>query len=303
MGAISLKGRVAVITGAGRGLGRAYALAFAERGAQLVINDLGSGVDGSGSCSAVAEEVAALIRANGGQAVAESSDVGDSGGGRAIVQRALDAYGRLDIVVNNAGICRDRPFEQTTLEDFELNWRIHVGGHVNVTRAAWPIMVRQGHGRIIATASGAGLFGLRNQSAYSSAKGAIHGLMRTLSIEGAAHGILVNCVCPGGFSRMHEAAFTDPAVLAMMRDAMPPELVAPALIWLASDECRVTGQELSVWSGRVARVVVGTGSGLFDRQLSPERIRDEWGRITAVDGLYEARDGVDDVVHWRELMA
>ncbi len=303
MGAISLKGRVAVITGAGRGLGRAYALAFAERGAQLVINDLGSGVDGSGSCSSVAEEVAALIRANGGQAVAESSDVAESGGGRAIVQRALDTFGRLDIVVNNAGICRDRPFEQTTLGDFELNWRIHVGGHVNVTSAAWPIMVRQRHGRIIATSSGAGLFGLRNQAAYSSAKGAIHGLMRTLSIEGADHGILVNCICPGGFSRMHEAAFTDPAVLAMMRDAMPAELVAPAVIWLASDDCRVTGQELSVWSGRVARVVVGTGDGLFDRQLTPERIRDEWSRIAAVDGLYEARDGVDDVLHWRELMA
>jgi NAD(P)-dependent dehydrogenase (short-subunit alcohol dehydrogenase family) len=301
--AISLKGRVAVITGAGRGLGRAYALAFAERGAQLVINDLGSGVDGSGSCSSVAEEVAALIRANGGQAVAELSDVADSGGGRAIVQRALEAFGRLDIVVNNAGICRDLPFEQTTLEDFELNWRVHVGGHVNVTRAAWPIMVRQGHGRIIATASGAGLFGLRNQCAYASAKGAIHGLMRTLSIEGADHGILVNCVCPGGFSRMHEAAYTEPAELAMMRDAMPADLVAPAVIWLASDDGRVTGQELSVWSGRVARVVVGTGNGLFDRQLSPERVRDEWDRIAAVDGLYEARDGVDDVVHWRELMA
>lgn len=302
MSAISLQGRVAIITGAGRGLGRAYALAFAERGARIVVNDLGSDVDGSGASPIVAEEVAALIRSEGGEAIADCSDVADVGGGRSIVQKALNAFGRLDIVVNNAGICRDRPFEQTTLADFELNWRIHVGGHVNVTSAAWPIMLKQRYGRIIATASGAGLFGLRNQSAYSSAKGAIHGLMRTLSIEGADHGILVNCVCPGGYSRMHAAAFTDPAVLAMMREAMPPELVAPAVVWLASDDCRVTGHELSVWSGRVARVVVGTGVGHFDRRLSAEIIRDQWDKITAAEGLYEARDGIDDVAHWRASM-
>jgi NAD(P)-dependent dehydrogenase (short-subunit alcohol dehydrogenase family) len=164
-------------------------------------------------------------------------------------------------------------------------------------------MVSQRYGRIVTTGSGAGLFGLRNQSAYAAAKGAIHGLTRTLAIEGADHGILVNCICPGAYSRMHEAAFSDPATLAAMREAMPAELVAPAVVWLASDECQANGQELSVWSGRAARVVVGTGRGLCDRALSPEMIRERWNRIESNDGLYEARDGIDDVMHWRELGA
>jgi len=303
MTSISLHDKVAVITGAGRGLGRAYALAFAERGARVVVNDLGSDVEGSGSSAAVAEEVVDLIRSQGGDAVADCHDVASADGGVALVRRALDAYGRLDIVVNNAGICRDKPFAESTLEDFALNWRIHVGGHVNVTGAAWPVMQKQHHGRVIMTASGAGLFGLRGQAAYSCAKGAIHGLMRTLAIEGAEHGILVNSICPGGFSRMHEAAFPDPDVREMMRNAMPPELVAPAVVWLASDECRITGQELSVWSGRVSRVVVGTGRGLYDRQLSAEKIAEHWDDVSSVADLYEPLDGIDDVVHWQGAIA
>jgi NAD(P)-dependent dehydrogenase (short-subunit alcohol dehydrogenase family) len=269
----------------------------------VVANDLGVEVDGSGSSPAVAQEVVNLIRSSGGEAVADCNDVSCAEGGRALVQRALDVYGRLDIVVNNAGICRDLPFAKTTLADFELNWRIHVGGHVNVIGPAWPIMVEQKYGRIIATASGAGIFGMRNQAAYASAKGAIHGLMRTLAIEGAEHGILVNCVCPGGYSRMHEAAFLDPEVRRMMREAMPAELVAPAVVWLASDSCRVSGQELSVWSGRVARVVVGTGRGLYDRELTAEKLAANWLQVSSTDGLYEPSDGIDDVVHWRDFLA
>jgi NAD(P)-dependent dehydrogenase (short-subunit alcohol dehydrogenase family) len=303
MARITLNKRVAVITGGGRGLGRAYALAFAERGARVVVNDLGTDVAGAGSSRSVAQEVAELIRSSGGEAVANGNDVGDADGGRAIVQQALDTFGGLDIVVTNAGICRDSLFAQTTLADFELNWRVHVAGHINVIGAAWPIMMKQQHGRVITTASGAGMFGLRGQSAYSTAKGAIHGLMRTLAVEGAEHGILVNSVCPGGYSRMHEAAFADPDVRKMMREAMPAELVAPLIVWLASDGCRVTGQQLSAWSGRVARIVVGTGRGLYDRNLSPEDIADNWNQIASGDELYEPVDGIDDVAYWRERLA
>lgn len=299
---VSLDGKVAIITGAGRGLGRAYALLFAERGARVVVNDLGTSVEGSGASAAVAREVADLIVTRGGKAVANGDDVGSSAGGKAIVQQALDAFGRLDIVVNNAGICRDLPFAETTLADFEHYWRIHVGGHINVISAAWPVMTKQKYGRIIATSSGAGLFGLRNQATYSAAKGAIHGLMRTLAIEGADHGIRVNSICPGGFSRMHEAAFPDPAVADMMRAAMPPELVAPAVVWLASDACHVTGQELSVWGGRIVRIAIGSGQGYVSRQLTPEQIAENWARIDSVEGLYEPLDGVDDVAHWRSAL-
>jgi NAD(P)-dependent dehydrogenase (short-subunit alcohol dehydrogenase family) len=302
MNDVSLHGKIAVITGAGRGLGRAYALAFAERGARLVVNDRGTEMDGSGASAQVAQEVVDLIRSNGGHAVANGDDVGSADGGRAIIRQALETYGRLDIVVNNAGICRDRPFAQTPLAEFELNWRIHVGGHVNVIGAAWPFMVEQKYGRIIATGSGAGLFGLRNEAAYAAAKGGIHGLMRTLAIEGRDHGILVNSICPGGFSRMHEEAFPDPAVRQMMRDVMPVELVAPAVVWLASDACHVSGQQLSVWGGRIVRVVVGTGRGLVDRRLTAEKIADHWDRISSIDELYEPVDGIDDVVHWRESL-
>jgi NAD(P)-dependent dehydrogenase (short-subunit alcohol dehydrogenase family) len=303
MSRISLAGKAVIVTGAGRGLGRAYALLLAERGASVIVNDLGTEMDGSGASSAIAQGVVDEIVAKGGQAVANGDDVGSEAGGKAMVDQALDRFGRLDAVVNNAGICRDSPFMETDLSDFELNWRIHVAGHINVTRAAWPIFARQGRGRVVMTASGAGLFGLRNESAYAAAKGAIHGLMRTLALEGAEHGIVVNSICPGGVSRMHEEAFPDPAVLAMMRDLMPPELVAPAVAWMVSDACTATGQAYSVWGGRIVRLVFGSGRGFLDRHLTPEAVAANLDRINDVDGLYEPVDGIDDVQHWQSEMA
>jgi NAD(P)-dependent dehydrogenase (short-subunit alcohol dehydrogenase family) len=303
MDSLSLKGKVVIVTGAGRGLGRAYALAMAARGARVVVNDLGTAVDGSGAAPAVAQAVADEIRAAGGEAVANGEDVGSESGGRAIVQQALDAFGRLDVLINNAGSVRDKPFMESTLADFDHHWRVHVCGHINVTRAAWPVMCRQKAGRIVMTASGAGLFGLRNESTYSVAKGAIHGLMRTLAVEGADHGILVNAIYPGGFTRMHAEAFPDPQVARMMREAMPCELVAPAIVWMGSDACNMTGQAFSVWSGRIARIVIGSGRGIYDRELTAEMIRTNLARILSVDELFEPVDGIDDVQHWQAEIA
>jgi NAD(P)-dependent dehydrogenase (short-subunit alcohol dehydrogenase family) len=298
----NIEGRVVLVTGAGRGLGRAYALALAERGARVIVNDLGSAMDGSGSASEVAEAVVSEIRAAGGTAVADGNDVTRAEGGKAMIAAATQAFGRIDAVVNNAGICRDSPFMETSDADFERNWRIHVMGHINVTRAAWPEFVRQGGGRVVMTGSGAGLFGLANETAYAAAKGAIHGLSRSLAIEGAPLGIRVNTILPGGVSRMHEEAFPDPATLDMMRTLMPADLVAPAVVWMVSDACRETGQSYSVWGGRIARLVVGTGRGLVDRALTAEAITTQSGARNSADGLYEPADGIDDVAHWQPVL-
>lgn len=295
---IDLSNRVAIVTGAGRGLGRAYAEALTERGARVVVNDLGTDGEGSGSDPAIAQSVVDEIISKGGKAVADNSDITDTAMSRAIVERAIETFGDIDIVINNAGICGNQAFTDTSLADFERYWRIHVAGSINLIQAAWPHLVSKNYGRVVLTESGAGLYGLRGQSAYSAAKGAVHGLMRTLAIEGRDHGILVNAVSPGGFSRMHEAAIDDPDMLDWTRRSMPPELVAPALVWLASDACRVSGEVYSVWSGRMARVGIGTGAGLYDRSLTPEAIRDHYSEVADTIPLYEAADSLDEIAAW-----
>ena len=301
MSAISLANKVVIVTGAGRGLGREYALQLAKYGARVVVNDLGTGVDGQGSSPLVANEVVELIRTRGGEAIANCADVASEEGGQALVQQALDEFGALDVVVNNAGIGYELPFGQTTLKDYEHLWRIHVGGHINVSRAAWTVMATQKHGKIIMTCSGAGLFGLRNLAAYSSAKGAIHGLMRTMAVEGADHGIRVNCVSPGGFTRMQEATL-EPAFAAALKAAMPVELAAPGIVWLASDDCTLTGQNFSLWGGRIAKIAIGSGHGLTDRQLTPEKIAGQLDAVLTNDGYFEPGDGSIDVGYWFKEM-
>ncbi|HWD05839.1 MAG TPA: SDR family NAD(P)-dependent oxidoreductase [Kribbella sp.] len=299
-GQASVRGRVAVVTGAGRGLGRAYARLLAQRGAKVVVNDLGAAAAGGGTDTSVAEDVAAEIRNAGGDAVADGSDVSDPQAAEGIVQRAIDTFGGIDIVVNNAGILTNQRFEDATWEDFERFFRVHLGGHVNVTKAAWPHMKTQRRGRVVCTESGAGLYGLIGQATYSAAKGAVHGLMRTLALEGRDHGILVNAVAPGGFSRMHEAAIDDPQMLERTRRAMPAELVAPAVVWLASDEFTGSGQVYSAWAGRVARIGIGTGPGFVDRALTPEIIAEHVAVLGDLGDFYEPVDSLDEVSAWLE---
>src|SRR5258707_1053459 len=242
---ISLEGKVAVVTGAGRGMGRAYVELLAERGARVVVNDLGTDVSGFGKDSAVAEQVADLIRSRGGEAIGNDSDVSTPEGGRDLIATTIEHFGRVDLLVNNAGICGSQLFEDATLDDFDHYWRVHLGGPVNTVKAAWPYMVAQHYGKIILTTSVAGLLGIRGQATYAAAKCAVVGLMRILAIEGAEHGILVNTISPAAYTRMHPAAGSRVAE-ADGKATTPVEAVAPAIVWLASDGCSETNRIYNV---------------------------------------------------------
>ena len=284
---ISLEGKVAVVTGAGRGLGRAYVELLAERGARVVVNDLGTDVAGFGKDSTIAEQVADLIRSRGGEAIANDSDVSTPEGGSALIATTIEHFGRIDLLVNNAGICGSQLFEDATLDDFDHYWRVHLGGPVNTVKAAWPYMVAQRYGKIILTTSVSGLFGIRGQATYAAAKCAVVGLMRILAIEGAAHGILVNTIAPNGYTRMHPAAVADPAWLKLSEATLPVEAVAPAIVWLASDSCSETNRIYNVEAGVIQRIAIVMGPGFYDAHLTPESIAENYAKIESIEGFSE----------------
>jgi NAD(P)-dependent dehydrogenase (short-subunit alcohol dehydrogenase family) len=283
---ISLEGKVAVVTGAGRGLGRAYVELLAERGARVVVNDLGTDVAGFGQDSTIAEQVADLIRSRGGEAIANASDVSTPDGGRDLIATTIAHFGRIDLLVNNAGICGSQLFEDATLEDFDHYWRVHLGGSVNTVKAAWPYMVAQRYGKIILTTSVSGLIGLRGQATYAAAKCAVVGLMRVLAIEGAEHGILVNTIAPVGYTRMHPAAGSRVSE-ADGTSAMPVEAVAPAIVWLASDGCAETNRIYSAEAGALQRVALIWGPGFYDPHLTPESIAEHYAQVASIEGSSE----------------
>jgi NAD(P)-dependent dehydrogenase (short-subunit alcohol dehydrogenase family) len=285
-GRISLEGKVAVVTGAGRGLGRAYVELLAERGARVVVNDLGTDVSGSGEDATIAEQVVSLIRTRGGEAVANDSDVSTPEGGSDLIATTIEHFGRIDLVVNNAGICGSQLFEDATLDDFDRYWRVHLGGPVNTVKAAWPYMVAQRYGKIILTTSVSGLFGLRGQATYAAAKCAVVGLMRILAIEGAEHGILVNTISPTAYTRMHAAAGSRTPE-AEGRRTMPVETVAPAIVWLASDRCSETNSIYNVTAGAIQRIAIIMGPGFYDPHLTPESIAENYANVEAIEGFTE----------------
>ncbi len=284
---ISLEGKVAVVTGAGRGLGRAYVELLAERGARVVVNDLGTNVSGFGKDSRIAEEVADLIRSRGGEAIANDSDVSTSQGGSDLIAMTIKHFGRIDLLVNNAGICGSQPFAGATLDDFDQYWRVHLGGPVNTVGAAWPHMVAQRHGKIILTTSVVGLFGMRGQATYAAAKSAVVGLMHILAIEGAEHGILVNTISPNGYTRMHPAAVADPAWLKQSEATRPVEAVAPAIVWLAGDGCSETNRIYNVEAGTIQRIAIVMGRGFYDAHLTPESIAENYAKVESIAGFSE----------------
>ena len=228
---LDFKNRVAIVTGAGGGLGRLHALALAARGAKVVVNDLGGARDGSGGSVSAAQAVVAEIEAAGGVAMANGASVTDYAAAQAMVQAAVDAWGRVDILVNNAGILRDKSFAKMEMDDFRMVMDVHVMGAVHCTKAVWPHMVAQKYGRILMTTSSSGLYGNFGQSNYGAAKMALVGLMQTLSIEGAKNHIHVNCLAPTAATRMTEDLMPPP-VLA----ALKPEAVVPAMLVLGAED-------------------------------------------------------------------
>jgi NAD(P)-dependent dehydrogenase (short-subunit alcohol dehydrogenase family) len=254
------EGRVAVVTGAGGGLGRAHALELARQGARVVVNDIGAALDGAGRSATPAEQVVKEIEAAGGEAVANADDVGDWDGAAHLVQAAVDAFGRLDVVVNNAGVLRDRMFANSAADEWDAVLRVHVHGHAAVARHAaahWRDRSKAGEpvdARIVNTSSGAGLLGSVGQAAYSAAKAAIVGLTLVQAAELGRYGITANAIAPAARTRMTEAAFaaTMAPPAAGEFDAMAPENVSPLVAWLASPDARdVTGRTFEVEGGKV----------------------------------------------------
>lgn len=261
---IDFDGQVVIVTGAGRGLGRLYALDLARRGASVVVNDLGVTMGGDGADAGVADEVVEEIRGTGGIAIASYEAVDSPEGGEAIVGSALDTYGRLDAVVSNAGIFHTLPFEDLAVEDWRRMLRVHLDGAFNISQPAYGAMKSRGGGRFVFIASSAGLFGQPNSAHYAAAKAGTVGLANVIAIEGAAHGILANCVLPFGYSRMvfetvgdRDQVEAEPGFL----HAIEPELVVPIVVYLASRACELTHHNFSACAGRFARVFVGLADG------------------------------------------
>ncbi|GAA0417106.1 short-chain dehydrogenase [Acrocarpospora corrugata] len=274
MSDLRFDGKVAVVTGAGHGLGRAHALLLAERGAAVVVNDLGGALDGSGASAGPAAEVVELITKNGGSAVANADNVATPEGADAIVQAAIDAFGRVDVVVNNAGILRDKSFGKMSVEEFDSVLAVHVRGSYLVSRAAFPHMKEQAYGRIVNTSSPAGLFGNFGQANYSTAKMGLVGLTKTIGIEGARANIKANAIAPIAWTRMTEALLP-----AEFEAKFTVEAISPLVAFLAHESCESTGEVFSVGGGRVARVFVAEGPGWRTDDLTMESIRDNWPTI------------------------
>lgn len=284
MGDIDLNRRVAVVTGAGGGLGRSHALLLAERGASVVVNDLADGAD----------DVVAEIAKAGGSAVANMASVADADAAAGTVGAALEAFGRIDIVVNNAGVLRDRSFAKMTAGELHEVLDVHVLGAFHVTAAAWPHLREQGYGRVVNTVSGAGLFGNFGQANYSTAKMGLVGFTRTLAAEGRTYGIAVNAVSPIAASRMTETIMPS-EVLARL----DPAHVSPVVAYLCSPACEENGVVVAAGGGHVARVAVVQGEGVtFDHVASPEEISDAWPEIARLGDAREFRGGAGEQAEW-----
>jgi NAD(P)-dependent dehydrogenase (short-subunit alcohol dehydrogenase family) len=273
MADLGFDGKVAIITGAGGGLGRQHALLLAKRGALVVVNDLGGNIDGTGGDASAAQKVVDEIKAAGGEAVADHNSVATPEGGAAIVKTAVDTFGRIDIVINNAGILRDKSFHNMSPDLMNPVFDVHLKGAFHVTQPAWVLMREQGYGRIISTSSAAGIFGNFGQTNYGAAKLGLVGFTRVLAVEGAKYNIKGNAIAPLALTRMTED------LMGALADKLDPSQVSPIVAWLAHEDCPVTGQVYSVGGGRVANVFFGETQGYTKPGHTLEDVRDNWDAI------------------------
>ena len=293
--AISFADRVVIVTGAGGGLGRAHALLFARHGARVVVNDLGGSAHGEGASQSAADRVVAEIIDAGGQAVANHDSVTD---GARIVENALDAFGRVDVVVNNAGILRDKSFVKMDDADWDLVYRVHVEGAYKVTHAAWPHLREQNYGRVIFTSSTSGIYGNFGQSNYAMAKLGLYGLTRTLALEGRKSNILVNAIAPTGATRMTEGLLP-PDVFELLK----PELVSPLVVYLGSEQCQDSAGLFEVGGGWIGKVrwERSLGAGFDPRTgFSPEDVALHWQAINDFSNAAHPQDNLEAL---KEMMA
>jgi NAD(P)-dependent dehydrogenase (short-subunit alcohol dehydrogenase family) len=284
MRVIDFTGQVAIVTGAGRGLGRHFALDLARRGASVVVNDLGSSMDGRGSDISVADQVVSEVRAAGGVAVSSHDTVATPAGGRAIVETALTHFGRLDAVISNAGIYEMMPFDEIPVDSWRRMINVHLDGSFYLSQPAYKVMKAQGYGRFVFISSSGGAFGIPFAAHYAAAKAGIIGLANNVALEGAPFGILANTVLPFGQTRM--AAVGGEPEEGSLLALNAPELVAPIVVFLASRDCSVSHQNYSACAGRYARVFVGAADGWYSqREPTPtaDDVAAHLGEVTAVE--------------------
>ncbi len=290
--AIRYDGKVAIVTGSGGGLGRSHAIELAKRGAKVVINDLGGSVDGTGAGSDAARAVVAEIKAAGGEAIANGANVAKYDEVEAMVKQAMDQWGRIDILINNAGILRDKSFAKGTLEDFKLVLDVHLMGSVNCTKACWEIMREQAYGRIVVTTSSSGLYGNFGQSNYGSAKLGVVGMMNTLCQEGGKYNIKVNALAPTAGTRMTEGLIPEEAF-----KLLTPETVTPAVLYLVSEDApNQTILCAGAGTFAVARIVESAGVWLPQGEQTPEGIAAHWSEISSTAGETQPKAGMEQTL-------
>lgn len=286
MSDIRFDGKVAIVTGAGGGLGRCHAIDLAKRGAKVVVNDLGGSVDGSGGGSEAAQKVVAEIKALGGEAIANGSSVTDDAGVAAMVKQAMDQWGRIDILIANAGILRDKSFSKMEIADFEAVMAVHLMGTVKPVKAVWEIMKAQNYGRIVVTTSSTGLYGNFGQSNYGAAKLSLVGFMNSMKLEGMKNNIKINAISPVAATRMTANIGIPEQVL----EALKPDYVTPGVTYLVSEDAP-TGTVLTAGAGvfAIARIYETDGIALAKDGVTAEEVRDNWAKISDTKGM-EAYD-------------
>ncbi len=297
---ITFDGRVAIVTGAGGGLGRTYALELARRGARVVVNDLGGAVDGTGSSESAADKVVAEIAAGGGEAVANYDSVSTPEGGAAIVQGAVDTYGTVDIVVSNAGILRDKSFAKMTIEEVDAVLTVHLAGGFHIASPAFAVMRENAYGRFVFASSGSGLFGNFGQANYAAAKMGLVGLSNVIAIEGEKYGIKSNAIAPIAKTRMTED------LLGPFADLVEPEQVTPLVVYLCSEANQYTHEIFTVGGGRYGRVFIGVNNGWFaggGSRPSAEDVADHVEEIRDVTGYVIPANSNEEIVLLGQILA
>mgnify|MGYP003311094778 FL=1 len=295
---IRFDGKVAIVTGAGGGIGKEHALELAKRGAKVVVNDLGGSVDGSGASDA-AEEVVKEIISNGGEAISNGASVTDLDAVKAMVDQTMNEWGRIDILVNNAGILRDKSFHKVTLEDFDLVMNVHFQGSLNCTHTIFPIMREQEYGRIIFTSSSSGVFGNFGQTNYGAAKMAMVGLMNTLKIEGQNKNIYTNSITPVAYTRMTEGLIPED-----FGKNLQPEYVTPAVIYLASEQAP-NGAVMAAGAGVFSRIFIHETMGVslgMGENMTPENIHANWDKISDMSDARALQNGGEQTIKFFELI-